>query len=63
MLDFLRENASTIIVASIIGAGLIAIVIKLICDSKNGKKACGCNCPGCPSGGACGPEDQKEPKE
>lgn len=37
----------TIIISSIIGITVIAIIIKEIYDKKNGKSSCSCGCSGC----------------
>ena len=55
MLDFLKENLSTIIIGLIILAVVAGIVVKMIKDKKNGKSSCscGCGCENCPSAGIC----------
>lgn len=55
MLDFLKENLSTIIIGLIILAAVAGIVAKMIKDKKNGKSSCscGCGCENCPSAGIC----------
>lgn len=37
----------TIIISSIIGITVIAIVVKEIMDRINGKSSCSCGCSGC----------------
>ena len=55
MLDFLKENLSTIIIGLIVLGVVIGIVVKMIKDKKNGKNSCncGCGCENCPSAGIC----------
>ena len=55
MLDFLRENLSTIIIGLIILAVTVGIIAKMIKDKKNGKSSCncGCGCESCPSAEIC----------
>lgn len=47
MLDFLKENAATIITLLIVLAVLGLAVFKMIKDKKQGKSSCGCGCEGC----------------
>ncbi len=42
----------TVLVLVIIAALVVAVVIKMIRDKKNGKSSCGGDCSSC--GGACG---------
>ena len=37
----------TIIISSIIGIAVIAIIVKGIYNKKNGKSSCSCGCSGC----------------
>lgn len=55
MLDFLKENLSTIIIGLAILGAVVGIVVKMIKDKKKGKSACncGCGCENCPSAGIC----------
>ena len=55
MLDFLRENLSTIIIGLIILAVVAGIIVKMIRDKKNGKGSCSCDCgcESCPSSAIC----------
>lgn len=55
MLDFLKENLSTIIIGLAILGAVVGIVVKMIKDKKNGKStcSCGCGCENCPSAGIC----------
>ncbi|MEF9939884.1 MAG: FeoB-associated Cys-rich membrane protein [Clostridium sp.] len=53
MFDFFVNNLSTIIVGILVAALLLAVVIKMIKDKKQGKSSCGCHCSGCPGAGTC----------
>lgn len=60
MLDFLKENAGTLVVALVLLIGVIAATAKIIRDKKNGK-SCGCGeCTGCPNTGACGAKGKEK---
>lgn len=52
MLDFLKENYGTIIVAAVLVLILVSALLKMRKDKKNGG-GCGCGCSGCPSQGIC----------
>ena len=52
MAEYLNENLGTIIVAAVLAVILVAAVMKIRRDKKNGK-GCGCGCAGCPSQGVC----------
>lgn len=53
MIEFLKENLSTIIVGTVVFAAVALIVVNMIRDRKKGKSSCGCGCADCPSSGAC----------
>ena len=53
MLEFLRLNGGTILVGAIVLVIVLAAIIKIRRDKKNGKGSCGCGCSGCPSAGMC----------
>lgn len=53
MIEFLRENLSTIIVGLIVFTVVALIIVNMIKDRKKGKSSCGCGCANCPSSGAC----------
>jgi len=44
---------ATFIIATILAVIVIAIIMKLIRDKKNGKTNCGCGCGSCPNSGLC----------
>jgi hypothetical protein len=46
-MDFLRDNAGTIVIGVTVFAGLAFIVIRMIANARKGKTACGCGCTGC----------------
>jgi hypothetical protein len=45
--DFLRDNAGTIVVGIAVFAGLAFIEARMIANARKGKTACGCGCTGC----------------
>ncbi len=47
MLDFIINNAGTIIISAGLLAVITGIIIYLITAKKKGKSSCGCNCSGC----------------
>lgn len=52
----------TIIIASIIGIIVVAIIVRGIINKKNGKSSCGCGCSSCAMKEVCHPEKKKENK-
>lgn len=52
MLELLKENAGTILVAAILLFILVSALLKIRKDKKKGG-GCGCGCSGCPSAGMC----------
>lgn len=47
MLQWLMQNAATIIVSIVIAILTIAVIRKLIRDKREGKASCGCGCTNC----------------
>jgi len=47
VIEFITENASTIIVGAIVAAAVILDIIYLVHSEKNGKSSCGCDCGEC----------------
>ena len=54
MLEWMTENAATILIGAALLAGLILIVVRLVKNRRAGKGACSCGCAGCPMSGSCG---------
>ncbi|MDR3303948.1 MAG: FeoB-associated Cys-rich membrane protein [Treponema sp.] len=54
MKAFFVQNASTIIVGSVVFAALLFILIRTIRNARKGKSACGCGCASCAKDGSCG---------
>ena len=52
-MDWISENAGTILVSLALLAVVTAIVRQLIRDKKKGKSACGNSCASCPMHGPC----------
>ncbi|MDR0376291.1 MAG: FeoB-associated Cys-rich membrane protein [Spirochaetaceae bacterium] len=46
-MDFIRANAGTIIVGSIVFGVLALIIVRLIVNLREGRTSCGCGCEGC----------------
>jgi hypothetical protein len=46
-MDFLRENAGTIVVGMVVFAILVLILIRMIVNARKGKSSCGCGCDAC----------------
>ena len=54
MLQFIQDNAGTLIVGAIVLAIVAAIIIKKVVDKKRGNSTgCGCGCNGCELSGDC----------
>ncbi len=53
MLQFLKENLATIIVAAIVFGLMAWVVIHKVVQSKKGVSSCGCGCSGCSEAGKC----------
>ncbi|MDY3014777.1 MAG: FeoB-associated Cys-rich membrane protein [Evtepia sp.] len=55
MLELLRENLGTIVVALLVAAAVAGVVIHLHWQKKRGSSTCGCDCGSCGSGHVCHP--------
>lgn len=53
MLLWLSENIGTVLVCAVLAVIVIAIVISMIRQKRNGKSSCYCGCAGCPMSGEC----------
>ena len=53
MISWLIANAATIIISVILTILVIAVVVKLIRDKRNGKSSCSCGCSNCAMQGNC----------
>ena len=53
MLQWIGENAGTIVGSLLLIALVTWIVIRMRKDRKQGKSSCGCNCGCCPMAGSC----------
>lgn len=47
MMTWLAANAATIIISLILAGVVVAVIVKMIRDKKNGKNSCGCGCADC----------------
>ena len=61
MLEFLTQNAGTILVAGVLVLVLSLAFLKIRKDKKNGG-GCGCGCSGCPSQGICSKAENTDKK-
>lgn len=62
MLEFLKGNLPTVLVAMGLAIIVALIAVKLIRDKKNGKSSCGGSCGGCPSAGFCHKRENDDDK-
>lgn len=53
MIEWIANNAGTIIAGLMVLAIVASVIIGMIRKKKNGKSACGCGCAGCPLSGDC----------
>ena len=61
MLEFLTQNAGTIIVSAVLILVLVLAFMKIRKDRKSGKGCCG-GCSGCPSQGICSKAENTDKK-
>ena len=62
MLEFLTQNAGTIIVSAVLILVLVLAFMNIRKDRKSGKGCCG-GCSGCPSQGVCGKAPENNGKK
>lgn len=53
MLSWLAANAATIIISVILAVLVIAVIVKMIRDKRNGRTSCSCGCSNCAMQGTC----------
>ena len=53
MIEFLFDNAGTIIVSVILIALISVAIAGMVRNKKKGKSSCGCSCGLCPNSGMC----------
>lgn len=53
MLDWLWQNAATIIISAVLILVVALVTAYLIKNKKQGKTTCGCGCKGCPNESLC----------
>ncbi len=53
MLHWITENLSTILVSAVLLAAVVAVILHLIRQRKQGKSSCGCGCEHCAMHGRC----------
>lgn len=52
-MDWLIQNASTIIAVAVLAAVVALVIFGMIKDRKQGKHSCGSSCSCCPMSGKC----------
>lgn len=60
MLNWLTQNAGTILVLAILAAVVAAIIIGMVRNKRKGKSSCGCGCANCAMAGSCHQNRQKK---
>lgn len=55
MLDFLAQNAATIMGALLVAALLVFVIVRQLKSRKKGESSCGGSCSGCPNSSFCHP--------
>lgn len=55
MLDFLAQNAATIVGALLVAALLVFVIVRQLKSRKKGESSCGVACSGCPNSSFCHP--------
>ena len=62
MYTWIMENMGTLAVGAFVAAAVIAVIIRMVKNKKEGKSSCGCAgscgavCTGCSMSGNCGPK-------
>lgn len=59
-MEWLAQNAGTIIVAVLVAGLLVGLATKLIRDKKRGKSSCSCDCGGCAMRDECHPTKKSD---
>ena len=59
-MEWLKNNAGTIIISILLAAVVILVIAKMIRDKKKGKSSCGCGCSGCAMRDTCHTSSRKE---
>ena len=53
MVEFLKNNIGTIIVAAVLLCVVVSIIVANIKNKKRGKTSCGCGCSSCSMASIC----------
>lgn len=53
MISWLAANAATIVISAILILLVVAVIVKLMRDKRNGRTSCGCGCSNCAMQGTC----------
>ncbi len=59
-MEWLQQNAGTIVVAVLVAGLLVGLAAKLIRDKKRGKSSCSCGCGGCAMRDKCHPPKKSD---
>lgn len=59
-MEWLKNNAGTIVISILLAAVVILVIVKMIRDKKKGKSSCGCGCSGCAMRDTCHTSSRKE---
>ncbi|NLX75816.1 MAG: FeoB-associated Cys-rich membrane protein [Clostridiaceae bacterium] len=60
MIEFLKNNLSTIIISAILLFITVSVIYRRIRDRKAGKMSCGCGCSSCEAASICHPGNKAE---
>ncbi|MBQ5321282.1 MAG: FeoB-associated Cys-rich membrane protein [Oscillospiraceae bacterium] len=58
MILWLQENLGTIVISLFLLVLIVAIILKIVKDKRNGKSSCGGSCSGCAMSGMCHRENK-----
>ncbi len=53
MLEFIQNNIATIAISALLLGVVVAIVVRLVKNKKQGKSSCGCGCSNCAMSDIC----------
>lgn len=60
MLEFIQNNIATVAISALLLGVVVAIIVRLVKNKKQGKSSCGCGCSNCAMSGICHkPDDDK----
>ncbi len=62
MIEFITNNLATIAISILLLGVVVAIIVRLVKNKKQGKSSCGCGCSNCAMSGICHGEQSEEKK-